>query len=315
MNQKSKLAGYKEQVVNMQAQIDKLEFENDAGKETIDKLSKDNKVLQEKLKTAIESDEKLINVKDELQLEIKSLKDEKCEKFETEKENTKLKDKIEFCEKVIDELKSKENETSRKLKDLQDDHEYSEIIHKVDKKNLERDLVEKAEESVGLLKQINDLTTETNDQQEEINGLKKDLEIKESSRTKSSCGSLGDELDSAYLKLENDIQKEEVGRMKIQIEQFEENKMERFSQLEKLEKLSSTRQKDLDKLKNSLEIMMKKKKQKCKYKWKCWWPQLCSYDHTYLYRKINICTAVPLKEKKIAETTKYHMEIIHLCGS
>ena len=80
MNQKSKLAGYKEQVVNMQAQIDKLEFENDAGKETIDKLSKDNKVVEEKLKTANESDEKLINKKDELQLEVKSFKDGKCKK-------------------------------------------------------------------------------------------------------------------------------------------------------------------------------------------------------------------------------------------
>jgi hypothetical protein len=39
MNQKTKLGGYKDQVVNMQTHIDKIEFEKAAGKEMIDKLS------------------------------------------------------------------------------------------------------------------------------------------------------------------------------------------------------------------------------------------------------------------------------------
>ena len=42
---------------------------------------------------------------------------------------------------------------------------------------------------------------------------------------------------------------------------------------------------------------MKQQKTKCKYKWKCWWPNLCSFDHSYLYKKVNNFTKEDLEKE------------------
>ena len=73
---------------------------------------------------------------------------------ETVEENMKLKKELEISDKEIEELKAKEIDSSRKIKELQDDHRYSDLIQKVDKDNLERDLLEKSEECSGLSKQL-----------------------------------------------------------------------------------------------------------------------------------------------------------------
>ena len=255
--------------------------------------------------------EMLTQVNEELEREIiekseenKLLKKELELKSDNGEENITLKKDLEICNKIIEDLKSKEIDSSRKIEDLKDEHRYSELIQKVDKDNLERDLFEKSEECSGLLKQNKHLAMEVIDQKEEVNGLRIELKRMESPRTQFSNGSLSEELDSAYLKLENDLLKEEVGRMKVKIKHLERNRKERMSHLKHLEKLSSSRKSNLNKLKESLNILLKKKsesikKSKCKYKWKCWWPKLCSYDHTYLYRKTNTSTAETLSEEKL----------------
>ena len=55
-----------------------------------------------------------------------------------------------------------------------------------------------------------------------------ELKRKGSFRSSSSCGSLSDEIDAANLKLENDLLKEEVGRLKVQPKHLEKNKGERL---------------------------------------------------------------------------------------
>ena len=72
-NQKTKITGYKDQVVKMQAQIDKLEFENDAEKELVARLTDENRVLQEKLIISRESESKIFSIGEELKLEISNL--------------------------------------------------------------------------------------------------------------------------------------------------------------------------------------------------------------------------------------------------
>ena len=125
------------------------------------------------------------------------------------------------------------------------------------------------------------------------------MERQVSSTNACSLGSLEEQLDAAYLKLENDLLKEEVVRMEVHLKQLEKNKTER---LVKLEKLQTSRQKCINKLKDSLDTMKQQKsgktiKTKCKYKWKCWWPNLCSFDHSCLYKKVNNFTKEDLEKE------------------
>ena len=118
-----------------------------------------------------------------------------------------------------------------------------------------------------------------------------ELKRKSSFSNSSSCRSLSVEIDAASLKLENDILKEEFGRIKVKNEKLQKNKDERLFELEKLSKLSTLRQDSIYKLKETLHALNRQKNLgepiKCKYKWKCWWSKLCKFDHSYLYRKIN----------------------------
>ena len=207
----------------------------------------------------IQTNEQLEKEINDMNQENKSMKKELETKSEQAVEIMNLKEKLEICDKVIEELKSNELQASRKMKELQDEQRYSDLMQKVDKDNLERDLLEKSEECAGLLKKINDLIMEINDQKEEVNELRTELQRNESVRNYSSCNSLSDELDTAYIKMENDLLKEEAGRMQTKIKHLEKNKMERISQLKNLEELSSSRQKNLRKLKESLDLLIHQK--------------------------------------------------------
>ena len=98
---------------------------------------------------------------------------------------------------------------------MQDDLAYSDLLNKVDKDNLEKYLLAKSEECCILLKRVDDLTINVDDQKEEMFLLKKEVERKVSCRTTSSCGPLADEIGSDNLKLENDKLKKEVKRMRV----------------------------------------------------------------------------------------------------
>ena len=113
----------------------------------------------------------LTQINEELEKEIidknqenKIIKKELELKGETVQENMKLKKGLAICEEVIEKLRLKEIESCRKLKELQDDFTYSDLINKVDKDNLETDLLEKTEECFLLVKRVDDLAMNISDQ-------------------------------------------------------------------------------------------------------------------------------------------------------
>ena len=214
------------------------------------------KYLHKQAEEHVKTREMLIQSNEELEKEIdhkieetKILKKELELKGEKEEENIKLKKSLKICEEVVDNMKLKEIESCRKLKDIQDDLNYSNLINKIDKENLEKDLLVKSEECKALGKRTDQLTMDVNDQKEEIIVLKKKLERTDFVRTSSSCGSIADEIDSANMKLENDALKDEMKKMKVQAK---ENKKERLAQLEKLDKLSAKRLEVMNRLKERI---------------------------------------------------------------
>ena len=294
--QKKKISWYREQLIEMQSQIDKLEHDNDTEKEMVGQILNEKKILEEKVYVSNKEAERMVILKEELEVEVERLKhnQETLENPKIEIENVKLKRKLEIYEKVIEELKFKSNSSSKVNKELQDNLKMSCLLDKVKKEDLEKELLEHSEENNELVKRIDNLSMKVIDQKEEIDGMKNEMDRKDSNMTNSSCGSIADEIESANHKLEKDRLQEEVEFMKTKFEHLEKSKKKRFDQLNKLEQLSTSRNQVISKIKSSLENLKQKKKKlnqertpKCNYGWKCRRGRQCKFDHTYLYKKVN----------------------------
>ena len=297
----------------MQSQIDKLELENDTEKEIVDKLLNAKKTFEDRMKIANEATEKMVNLKEELEKEVERLKhnEEHGETPRIEEEHAKLKRKLEICENVIDELKVKACASTKINKELQENLKMSGLFDEANKEDIEKELFDKTYENSQLLNRIDQLRIQVIDQKEEIDGMKNELVRKDSAITNSSCGSLADEIESANQKLEKDNLKGDSEGMKVKLKMFDKNKRKRFDQLNKLSKLSASNIEAMSKLKSTLEVLKQqnenlkqRKTTKCKYGWKCSRGRMCTFNHIYLYKKVNMksfADTSPLKKEPQAE--------------
>ena len=253
----------------------------------------------------------MVILNDKLKVEIERLKHEQGSTDETkiQIENSKMRRKLEICDNVIDELKTDLHKSSKLNEELKDNMKTTDFLEKETNADIKKKLLDASEENLHLEKKIDKLCIQVKDQNEEIDGkslliaeLNKNSERKDSSMTYSSCGSLADEINFANHKLERDKLQEEVESMKVKIEHFEKNAKNRSEQLEKLSELSISRNETLSKLKSSLNNVKKRIKPNCKFRWKCKRGRMCTFNHVYLYSKVN-------KTAEIFSLPQFHCQV------
>ena len=286
---KKKMSWYRDQLGQMQSQIDKLEQDNDSEHELVIKLLNEKKILVDKVNASKEEVEEMRILKEELEEEIEELtqNQQTSDKSSMMAQNSKLQKKVNICENVIEELKKNVSETSKLNKKLKYTLKTSEVIDRKKNDDLKEQLIHKSEEIVKLEETIMKVNKHVRDQEEEIDQIKNELERKEPHMTSSSCGSLADEIEFANFKVEKIKLQAEVKSMKVKVQKFEKSKMIRVDQLKKLEELSNSRKDDMLKLKSSLDNVRQKIKTKCKYGWNCRRGRICKFDHFYLHSKDN----------------------------
>ena len=71
--QKKKIAWYREQLIQMQSQIDQLENDNDTEKENVAKLLNEKKIMEDKIDGSNEEAKKMVILNDKLEVEIERL--------------------------------------------------------------------------------------------------------------------------------------------------------------------------------------------------------------------------------------------------
>ena len=101
--QKKKISWYRDQLIEMQSQIDKLVLEHDTEKEMVDKLLNEKVSLKGKMNYSNEAVERMVILKEGLEEEVKRLKtnQDSSEKANLELENVNLKKKLEICVNII----------------------------------------------------------------------------------------------------------------------------------------------------------------------------------------------------------------------
>ena len=120
--QKNKISWYREQLISMQSQIDKLEFDFDVENDAVMNLQSDKKVLEANVKILKNSTEGLTILKKELKEEIEKLKSnqESSDESKIQLDNCKLKRKVTIYDNIMKELENKVEESKRQKKELQE---------------------------------------------------------------------------------------------------------------------------------------------------------------------------------------------------
>ena len=111
------------------------------------KQAEDHVKNKEMLTEMNEELEKEISDKDQENGRIKKelkLKSEKLKVYE--EEFGRMENKKDHLDKLIKTLQTEKEESCRKVKEIEDDQHYSDLIQKIDKDNLEKDLSVKSEE-------------------------------------------------------------------------------------------------------------------------------------------------------------------------
>jgi hypothetical protein len=247
------------------------------------------KTLVEKCSLAkeLESKEKEI-------FEVRENRENKC-KNGCEKYNRSMDDVVKYATKNRESaLSLKDTVESQKSKIFCLRGHRNELLNKIDKLNsdhendikMKGDVISKQQDEIKtLLKQLSDQKDEILTKNSEIELLVS--EKKESEELKSSRSSLADEISFAQAKIEKEIFEKEVVILKKKLAHFEKNKDEKVALLKQLDNLASNRNEELDKLKVLINKVKVEKKMHCVFKWKCKKRAFCSFDHTYLYSKVN----------------------------
>ena len=258
--------------------------------ENLMKSLKDSKNLYQRqtdfARECIEEKEKLSIRLNEREEEIAELQMKKCEKG-CQKYNKSVDEIVEAAAKHKEKLEAlKDIAGSQKEKIFCLRNHRNELFNKIDKLNDEHENeLKKRDETVAILQEENStLKMRMSDYQEEITVLNVKLE---QLGTSKSCNqelvSIDDELKQANDDLEKEALAEENKILKDQVINLEKNKNKRMVLLKQLEDLSKVREDQVENLKKTVTDM--KTKTRCRYKWKCR-RIFCTFDHSYLHRKI-----------------------------
>jgi chromosome segregation ATPase len=215
----------------------------------------------------------------------------------------KLEEKDKHLKYLYDELEEKEKE----IHDLKESLDHANDICTKNTAYAQRVLVEKCslsqelerkEKEIFELKQkeskckngcenynksIDEIYDAGNKHREKLLALK---EIAETQKSQLEQTTRADELQFANQKLENEEVLKEMNLMKQKIKKLECNRDVKDAYTKQLDDLTNQRKEEFIKLKNSIANLKPKKKQNCRFGWKCK-KVICEFDHTYLHKKVN----------------------------
>ena len=238
---------------------------------------------------AIEEKEKLSIRLEEKEVEVADLKMMKCDQG-CQKYNKSIDEIVQAAAKHKEKLESlKEIAGSQKEKIFCLRNHRNELFDKIEKLNEEHETeLKKSVETVAILQEENlNMKIRMGDSHEEIRVLNSKLEQLEKSK---SCHqellSIENELKQANDNLEKEALAKENIILKEKVKDMEKKNLKKMNLLKHLEDLSKLRDCELENLGKTVANIKPKSSPRCRYEWKCK-RLFCTFDHSYLHRKIN----------------------------
>ena len=170
------------------------------------------------------------------------------------------------------------------------------------------------QEKDSLLQKCKDLEDEIIEKNLDVDILRETVEKKNNEKSiHSTVSSLADELEFAHTIMPESENEKRIKELEFKQNQAEKNKEKKKELLEKLEKLSVSRDQDLENLKEKIKNFKdinNHERERCNYGWKCR-RLFCNYDHGYLFRKNNISVKISSNSSNI----NVKRDTCNLCNS